>query len=135
MSEVCLVVKYIMPGQGLPDGMFTYQKIPIWSILECPGMANVSIFYGHLVYFVVFWYILWPFGLIFPFWYTYFSRFGIFFPFWYIVPRKIWHPWTGIPFRICHRKIRHFEPVIAAPVCPFKHSILISDSVKNCQPN
>jgi hypothetical protein len=31
-----------------------------------------------LVYFVTIWYILWSFG--------------IFFPFWYIVPRQIWQP-------------------------------------------
>jgi hypothetical protein len=38
----------------------------IWSILR-----SLGIFYGHLVYLVVIWYI---------------------FPFWYFVPRKIWHP-------------------------------------------
>jgi hypothetical protein len=42
-------------------------------------MEDVGIFYGHLVYFTVIWYILW--------------YFGIFFPFWYVAPRKIWHPW------------------------------------------
>jgi hypothetical protein len=34
--------------------------------------------YGHLVYFVAIWYLVW---LI-----------GIFFPFWYVVQRKIWQP-------------------------------------------
>jgi hypothetical protein len=38
----------------------------------------VGLFYGHLVYFVAFWSILW--------------LFTIFFPFWYVVPRKIWQP-------------------------------------------
>jgi hypothetical protein len=42
-------------------------------------MEHVGIFYGYLVYFVFIWYILW--------------LFGIFFPFWYVVPRKIWQPW------------------------------------------
>jgi hypothetical protein len=26
------------------------------------GMENVCIFYGHLEYFTIIWYILWPFG-------------------------------------------------------------------------
>jgi hypothetical protein len=45
--------------------------VVIWYILWPFG-----IFYAHLVYFMAIWYILWPFG--------------IFFPFWYVVPRKIW---------------------------------------------
>jgi hypothetical protein len=47
-------------------------------ILEGLAMEDVSIFYGHLAYFTAIWYILWPFG--------------IFFPFWYVVQRKIWQP-------------------------------------------
>jgi hypothetical protein len=38
----------------------------------------VYVFDGHLVHYMTIWYILWPFG--------------IFFPFWYVVPRKIWQP-------------------------------------------
>jgi hypothetical protein len=38
----------------------------IWTILQ-----SLSIFYGHLVHFVVIWYV---------------------FQFWYFVPRKIWQP-------------------------------------------
>jgi hypothetical protein len=34
--------------------------------------------YGHLVFFVAIWYILWSFGQ--------------FFMFWYVIPRKIWQP-------------------------------------------
>jgi hypothetical protein len=37
------------------------------------------IFYGYLVYFVAIGYILW--------------LFGIFFPFWNVAPRKIWQPY------------------------------------------
>jgi hypothetical protein len=37
-----------------------------------------SLFYDHLVYFVAIWYILWPFGILFPFW--------------YVVLRQIWQP-------------------------------------------
>jgi hypothetical protein len=44
-------------------------------------VGGVGIFYGHLVYFVVIWYIL----LLF---------FGVFFPLWYFVLRKIWQPWV-----------------------------------------
>jgi hypothetical protein len=32
-------------------------------ILEGFGMENVGIYYGHLVYSVVIWYILWSFGI------------------------------------------------------------------------
>jgi hypothetical protein len=44
-------------------------------------MENVCQYYGHLVYFIAIWYILWQFG---KFW-----LFGIFSPFWYVVQRKI----------------------------------------------
>jgi hypothetical protein len=39
-------------------------------------MENASIFYGHLEYFTVIWYILWPFGNVVVIWYI-LSRFGI----------------------------------------------------------
>jgi energy-coupling factor transporter transmembrane protein EcfT len=39
-----------------------------------------GILYGHLVYFVTIWSILWLFGIFV-------------FTFWYVVPRKIWQPW------------------------------------------
>jgi hypothetical protein len=39
-------------------------------------MENASIFYGHLEYFTVIWYILWPFGNVVVIWYS-FPRFGI----------------------------------------------------------
>jgi hypothetical protein len=50
-------------------------------------MKTAGIFYGHLEYFTVIWYILWPFGNVVVIWYT-FTRFGI-----SIVSRKIWQPW------------------------------------------
>jgi hypothetical protein len=39
-------------------------------------MKNAGIFFGHLEYFTVIWYILWPFGNVVVTWYI-FSRFGI----------------------------------------------------------
>jgi hypothetical protein len=39
-------------------------------------MEDVGIFYGHLVHFMVFWYILWAFGIFYGN-LVYFSRFGI----------------------------------------------------------
>jgi hypothetical protein len=48
-------------------------------------MDDVGIFYGHVVYFVDNWYILWKIRFIL--W-----SFDNFFPFWYVVPRKIWQP-------------------------------------------
>jgi hypothetical protein len=43
-----------------------------------------GLIYGHLVYFMVIWCILWSFG--------------IFFSFWYDVPRKIWQACKKVTF-------------------------------------
>jgi hypothetical protein len=48
-------------------------------------MEDVGIFYGQLVHFMAFCYILWTFGLVH-------GNLVYFFPFWYFVPRKIWQP-------------------------------------------
>jgi hypothetical protein len=40
-------------------------KIQIWVILEGLAMEEVDISYGHLVYFNVIWYFLWPFGIFY----------------------------------------------------------------------
>jgi hypothetical protein len=72
---------------GLPDGIFSNQKLPIWVNIgmSCNEKMSVNftairsilmpfrIFYGHLVYFV--------------------GTLLYVFPFWYVVPRKIWQPW------------------------------------------
>jgi hypothetical protein len=39
-------------------------------------MENAGIFYGNLEYFMVIWYILWPFGNVVVIWYI-FPLFGI----------------------------------------------------------
>jgi hypothetical protein len=48
---------------GLPDGIFSNRKIPIfgksWYILWPFG-----IFYGQLVYLMTIWHILWAFGML-----------------------------------------------------------------------
>jgi hypothetical protein len=49
-------------------------------------MEDVGIFYGHLVHFTVFCYILWTFGIVRGN-LVYFSRFGI------LYQIKIWQPW------------------------------------------
>jgi hypothetical protein len=73
-------------SQGLPDGIFKNQKIPIWLNFgeSCNGRCwyilwPIGLFYCHLVYIVAIWYIL--------------RIFGIFLRFWYVVPRKIRQPW------------------------------------------
>jgi hypothetical protein len=48
-------------------------------------MEDVGIFYGHLVYFVVMWYILLSLG-------KFCGYLVYFFSFWYFLPRKIWQP-------------------------------------------
>jgi hypothetical protein len=49
-------------------------------------MEDNGIFYGHLVYFTVFCYILWAFGIVR-------GNLVYFYPFWYFVPRNIWQPY------------------------------------------
>jgi hypothetical protein len=68
--------------------MFVFKpKIQIW--VNFGGSCNGRwwcIFYGHLVHFTVFCYILSTFGIVRG------NMYGIFFPFWYFVPRTIWQP-------------------------------------------
>jgi hypothetical protein len=53
---------------GLPDGFQT--KNP-----NLGTFWRAGIFYGHLEYFTVIWYIVWPFGNVVVIWYS-FTRFG-----------------------------------------------------------
>jgi hypothetical protein len=77
-------------GAGLPDGIHIFKpKNPnlgkFWSVLQWKMFVYLvtilsilrpfGIFCGHLVYFMVVWY--------------------IFSPFWYDAARKIWQPWSG----------------------------------------
>jgi hypothetical protein len=52
-------------------------------------MEDTGIFYDHLVCFIAILYILWPFG-------TFYGYLVYFSPFWYVVPRRIWQPWSRI---------------------------------------
>jgi hypothetical protein len=72
----CATKIYVEPR--LPDGIFSNQESQFWSILKGLAMEDAGIFYSHLVYFTAIWYILWLFGISFPFW--------------YVVPRQIWQP-------------------------------------------
>jgi hypothetical protein len=47
----------------LPDGVFSKQKSQFGYILEGLAMEDVGMFYGHLVYFTAYWYIVCPFGI------------------------------------------------------------------------
>jgi hypothetical protein len=60
----------------LPDGIFFKPNIQNWVYFGWPS----RIFDSHLVHRMAIWYILWLFGM--------------FFPFWYAVPGKIWQHWT-----------------------------------------
>jgi hypothetical protein len=53
--------------------------------LEGLRMENADVFDGHLEYFTVIWYILWPFGNVVVFRYI-FPRSGM------LLSRKIWQP-------------------------------------------
>jgi hypothetical protein len=49
---------------GLPVGLFSNQKSKFGEIFEGLAMKDVVVFYGHLVHFTVFCYILWTFGIV-----------------------------------------------------------------------
>jgi hypothetical protein len=61
---------------GLPGDIFSNQKSQFGHILEGLVMKMVGIFYGHLEYLTVIWYILWSFGNLMAIW-DIFHRFGI----------------------------------------------------------
>jgi hypothetical protein len=70
----------------LPDGLFSNQKSKFGEISEGLAMKDVVVFYGHLVHFTVFCYILWTFSIVR-------GNLVYFFLCWYFVPRKkIWQP-------------------------------------------
>jgi hypothetical protein len=55
-----------------------------WRFLQ----SKMLVYYGHLVHFTVFWYILWTFGIFCG------NLACKLFQFWYFVPRNIWQPWS-----------------------------------------
>jgi hypothetical protein len=74
----------------LPDRLFSNQKYKLWVNFGWPWSGKCwyilwpfGLFYGHLVYFMVY------FGL---FW----VRLVNFFPFWYVLQRKIWQHWASV---------------------------------------
>jgi hypothetical protein len=64
--------------QGCQMVCFQNKNPNFGKILEGLRMENAGLFYGHLEYFAVIWYILWPFGNVVVIWYTYLPSF------WYI---------------------------------------------------
>jgi hypothetical protein len=70
---------FVNIGAGLPDGLFSIEKIPIWA--NCKALQNLpklgffvtiwsilgplKIFYVNMVYFVVIWYISPRFGILY----------------------------------------------------------------------
>jgi hypothetical protein len=84
---------------GLPDGIFSNQKILIWVNFKCLAMTDAGKLYGHSVYFTAISYILWPFGI-------FCDHFGILFLLWYVVPKEK----SGIPaFDDLRRPQSHFS--------------------------
>jgi hypothetical protein len=69
----------------MPVDLFSNQKSKFGKILEGLAMEDIGIFYGHLVHFSVFCYILLTFGIVR-------GKMVYFSPFWYFVSRKIWQP-------------------------------------------
>jgi hypothetical protein len=57
---------------------------------------DICIFYSHLAYFTAIWYTLWTFAILYGHLvYVFYGNLVYFSQFWYVVPRKIWHPWSG----------------------------------------
>jgi hypothetical protein len=61
---------------GLPDGIFSYQKSQFGYILEGHAMEDVGIFYGHLVHLTAIWNILWTFNGYLVYIFTVFGMLG-----------------------------------------------------------
>jgi hypothetical protein len=53
---------------GLPDGLFSNQKSQFGYIWEGLRIENAGLFYGHLEYFTLIWYIIWQFVNIVVIW-------------------------------------------------------------------
>jgi hypothetical protein len=63
---------------------------------SCNRRYEDGIFYGHLVHFTVFCYILWTIGMVC-------GNLVYIFPFWYFVLRKIWQPCMAWILETCSR--------------------------------
>jgi hypothetical protein len=61
--------------------VYSHTKNPNSGIFEVLGMENATIFYDHLEYFAVIWYILWEFGMVC-------GHLVYFLPFWYFWTKK-----------------------------------------------
>jgi hypothetical protein len=72
--ELKALKKYI--ETGLPDGIFSNQKIQFGQLLEGLGMENVATINNHLEYNMAIWHILRPFGNLEVIW-CIFTLFGI----------------------------------------------------------
>jgi hypothetical protein len=64
ISYMAIKLKSATLSAGLPDGSFSNQKSKFGLILEGLAMEDVGIFYGHLVHFLLFyfmdiWYSSW----------------------------------------------------------------------------
>jgi hypothetical protein len=88
----------------LPDGSFSNQKSKFGKILVGLAIEDVGIFYGHLVHFTVFCYILLTFGIVSGN-LVYFSRFGILYqeqsgnP--NLTPKKLWAAENAFESTLC----------------------------------
>jgi hypothetical protein len=68
-----------------------------WYILWPFGihiLCGIGMFCGPLIYFMGHWYILWQFGIFYGNLVYFMGHLVYFFPFWYAAPRKIWQSWT-----------------------------------------
>jgi hypothetical protein len=83
----------LLPDPGLPDGLFSNQKSKFGGILAGLAMEDVGIFYGHLVHFMDFCFILWSYVILLWTFDIVRGNLVYFFPLLYFVPRKIWQPW------------------------------------------
>jgi hypothetical protein len=58
------IFKLFVEPFRVADGLFSNQKSKFGKMWEGLAMEDVGIFYGHLVHFTVFCYILWTFGIV-----------------------------------------------------------------------
>jgi hypothetical protein len=74
LQNVCPVsaISENMSKQACQAAYFQTNLGKFWRVMQWTMLVYFlpfSLFYGHLVYFVAVWYVLWLFGITFPFWY------------------------------------------------------------------
>jgi hypothetical protein len=126
-SSVCTyTVSFSSPFRqslpGMPDGIFSNQKLQFGYILESLRMETVGIFCAHLEFITAIWCILLSFGNFVVLWY-FFPLFDI-----CIVSRKIWQPRSlpGMVGMVCYICLNYSCPAGVPIIWPITSKLVSS---------